>query len=333
MATGLISDISTNKTPCSGYIRVLTPLELRGKQLFFSYADVLLPPKDKKYLEPGMIMDITIDSSGRAVNIKPAPMAEYPGSVVRGPRPRASGHGFVVSLDSTLKHVKVSVESYNQLQLEAPPLPGDFCTVRIPWTEMLQAAKENRMVLADVTSFMRRPPRVSLGEIPRKRLDSESDSSIMEMDSGSTASLKSHDDSIEEHSEGNTSWAKPIFAHAPKSRQEIRYRCRCLDTRTRCRYVRPAVYYSTTDRTATFEQYVQANLRASNAPCMQGMHGVPVVSRCSGNHPTPFYDTLQPSAALVLTSHSRFTFTITGHMPYQNSYSNSQGCRVHGYIS
>lgn len=63
MASGMISKVFPSHKPSHGFIRVLTPLKLRGEQLDFSYADVNLTTEDKQYLSVGMIMDITIKSS------------------------------------------------------------------------------------------------------------------------------------------------------------------------------------------------------------------------------------------------------------------------------
>lgn len=264
------------------------------------------------------------------LQVSPMLVAEYQGSVVRGPQARTSGHGFVVSLDLTLAHVKVSADSYNQLKLEKPPLPGDFCTVRITWTEMLLAAKENRMVLADIVSLMRRPPRESARRNSNGMRDSDGDESVLESRSESITDLRWSENPSDED---RPSSPDSIPDHACHSRIKLR-RSKSVDERSRFRddANRPKFLTPIENQYGKYDRYIQAMMQPTMAPRARRMRRVRALDAApiSGNY---LAGICGPSLAVMAGySHNCPFPPFTHQAPYPNHCNSYPMCHVHAYI-
>ncbi|OQR66471.1 hypothetical protein BIW11_14133 [Tropilaelaps mercedesae] len=173
-ATGVIKKVFPSKPDPYGFLRLLTPLEFRGKEATFFYRDLLLPVDEHQFVQPGLTMQFSMIKKPqdhmmspvpfKAEQMKPMDPVEQQGGVVRGPR--EGGQGIIVALDYTSMNVHISPNSWTELCASNPVqeqlLPGDTVVVRLYWNEVLKATKEKRSPVGEIVTRLPTLPRMPL---------------------------------------------------------------------------------------------------------------------------------------------------------------------------
>lgn len=146
--TGVIKKVFPNKRDPYGFMRLLTPRELRGAEAAFFYDDVRIPIEEKKYLQPGMMMNFEIIEKPqdhmlsrvpfKAQKISPIEFSHYKGMIIFAPTLQDADRECLATLDMTLTRVRISRNSYRALNKQA--FKGDQCEIRLSWNNIIEAA-------------------------------------------------------------------------------------------------------------------------------------------------------------------------------------------------
>ncbi|XP_018493981.1 uncharacterized protein LOC100898884 [Galendromus occidentalis] len=157
-STGIIKKVFPKKPDPYGFLLLLTPIELRGREASFFFSDVTVPKNERELLRVGMqlkfiIIDKPMDNMKspvdfKALQIAPLSPAMYQGAVVRAPS--RDGKNMRVALDFTLEQVDIDPASYSALKLDKPLGLGDVCVVRLTWTGIVNASREMRPLDGDI---------------------------------------------------------------------------------------------------------------------------------------------------------------------------------------
>ncbi|OQR79483.1 hypothetical protein BIW11_05704 [Tropilaelaps mercedesae] len=171
--TGLIKKLTINRRgEMKGTLRMLTPIENRGKLCTFFVRDVKVPEEELDYVQIGMTLQYYYsgnEANGyRATQLKLIEVADYSAFVIKVPTTssnaalNASWTGLMVSLDLTLDTVKISADSLRALFTHADTgevepctiQPGDRCLVQIKSKEWIQANMRNKEAEWQIISFL-----------------------------------------------------------------------------------------------------------------------------------------------------------------------------------
>ncbi|XP_003740681.1 uncharacterized protein LOC100901015 [Galendromus occidentalis] len=253
-ATGMIKKLFFKKPEPFGFLKLLTPMTMRGEEAVFYLKDMDLKPFEKKLLHPGMQMRFSIREKSddfmqsfvpfRAERLEPVDPAEYTASVIRSADPQPGGQGCLVCLDITLMRVSISPDSLDSLHLQTPLMPGDNCIVRITWREQLDAALQGKIPVGEIVSLTK----PQLPAVPRQRSASVGEEVLAKTSVRASPEMPSDDrEELSQSSDSATSEEETNNIHPgiatmtkrSKSMESIPLRNPCQSARERLCYDTP----------------------------------------------------------------------------------------------